>query len=124
MDVTVWAGSLVFVQARFARTTSYGMVEIRPDISAHADGDLPAASLVRVTIFVRRRAGFAGRVLDRLDVRIRRAFIRAFLEPDARVLDGARYRPERLIDADRIMAEYLAWLAPVSQGRLGSEDPQ
>jgi hypothetical protein len=40
------------------------------------------------------------------------------------LLDGARYRPERLIEADRVLAEYLAWLAPVSHGTFESEEPQ
>jgi nitrite reductase/ring-hydroxylating ferredoxin subunit len=120
MDVTVWAGSLVFVQARFRRTTSYGMVEVRPDAPGATPGNDPT-TVVRVTIFVRRRPGPRA-VLDPLDVRVRRHFIRAFLEPDAQLLDGARYRPERLVEADRLMAEYLAWLAPASHGTFGSEE--
>jgi len=126
MDVTVWAGSLVFVQARFTRapggphrTTSYGLVEIVPGTSSD-DGE--PTSVVRITIFVRKRPGVRG-LIDPLDVRVRRQFIRAFLEPDARLLDGARYRPERLIAADRLMTDYLAWLAPVSHGNLASEEP-
>ena len=125
MDVTVWAGSLVFVKATFrrtiegpGRTTSYGMVEIRPEPAP--DGE--SYTRVCVTIMVRRRLGVAAS-LDVLDVEVRRAFIRAFLEPDARLLDGARYRPERFIAADRMMASYLTWLAPVSHGRLGNEGP-
>ena len=115
MDVTVWSGTLIFVAARFRRTTTYGMVEIRP-----LDPDARGHPRTRVTvrIFVRRRRGIRA-ILDPVDVRIRARFIRAFLEPDSRLLDGARYHPDRLVEADRVMIDYLRWLAPVSHGPTG-----
>jgi len=113
MDVTVWSGNLVFVAARVRHTTTYGMVEIVPISSADSE-----RTRVRVHMFVRKRLG----VLDPVDVRIRRAFVCAFLQPDARLLDGAVYHPQRLIEADRVMIDYLNWLAPASHGRALSEN--
>lgn len=113
MDVTVWSGNLVFVRAQFRQTITYGMVEIVPIRDGEND-----RTRVRVHIFVRKRFG----PLDWLDVRIRRAFVRAFLGPDARLLDGAVYHPRRMIEADRVMIDYLNWLAPASHGRTANGD--
>jgi hypothetical protein len=63
-------------------------------------------------------------MIDPIDVRLRRHFIRAFLRPDADLLDGAVYRPQRLVEADRLMIEYLHWLAPVSRGQYPSHPSQ
>lgn len=126
MDVTVWSGTLAFVVAKFhdsrdydersVRTTTYGMTEVR----AIRTGDAPK-SAVRVTIFRRRRRGLTW--LDRLDARIKRNFIRAFLKPDVLLLSGSRYNPDHLIDADREMIDYLSWLAAVSQIESVSKEP-
>jgi hypothetical protein len=125
MDTTVWSGTLAFVMAHFhnsdslpgglndvaPRVTSYGMTEIRPlSIDPHQQ------SLVRVTIFGRRRRGW--RALDQLDVLVKRHFIRAFLRPDTQLLDDARYDPDHLIHADRQMAAYLQWLVTASRGEF------
>ena len=123
MDVTVWGGTLAFVAASFfgpegpemPRTTSYGMVEIRPEVRGRSSA---SKTLVRVHIFVRRGRGAPARV----DALVRRHFIRAFLQPDAQLLNEVRYAPNRLIEADRVMIDYLRWLAPVSHGHLTPED--
>ncbi len=120
MDVTMWSGTLAFVIATFrdggpdglARRASFGMTEIIP-----RDGAADSNSLVRVTLFVRRHGP-----LDPIHARIRSNFVRAFLEPDVRVLDGASYCPERLIAADTTLAEYLRWLASISCGTPSKEE--
>ncbi|MBI1766565.1 MAG: Rieske 2Fe-2S domain-containing protein [Acidobacteria bacterium] len=116
MDVTVWSGTLAFTLAHFhdtdvlrdetPRTTSYGMTEIRPLT--------PTRSLVRVTIWRRRRPGW--RALDQCDVRVKRHFIRAFLKPDTQLLNDVHYDPAHLIGADRQLVDYLRWLASASRG--------
>jgi hypothetical protein len=126
MDTTVWSGTLAFVMAHFhnsdslndaaPRATSYGMTEIRP-----LSSDPHPQSLARVTIFRRRRPGW--RAIDRLDVRVKRRFIRAFLKPDTQLLDDARYDPDRLIHADRQMIDYLRWLVTASRGALKIKEP-
>ncbi len=114
MDVMIWAGALAFVQAKFRqsidgphRTTTYGAVEIAP--APHATSPV---SVVRVTVGVRQRRGWRA-AIDWCDARVRSHFITAFLKPDTHLLKHARYRPERLIDADRVMSDYLVWLASV-----------
>jgi phenylpropionate dioxygenase-like ring-hydroxylating dioxygenase large terminal subunit len=126
MDVTVWSGTLAFVMAKFhdarnfddssIRTTSYGMTEIRG--IGCGEGQ---KSLVRVTIFRRRRRGLSW--LDKLDARIKRNFIHAFLKPDVLLLSRARYNPDRLIDADREMIDYLCWLAAISRLESFCKEP-
>jgi hypothetical protein len=107
MNVTVWAGTNILVTASFARTTTYGMVFVRPidELSTH----------LRTIVWVRRRAGLPARsLLDPLDAWIRRDFIRAFMADDAARGQGVRYNPATLIDADRVMAEYMTWLATLT----------
>ena len=48
---------------------------------------------------------------DPVNVAVRRLFIKKFLTADAIRLNGVRYNPAGLIDADRDMANYLTWLA-------------
>ncbi|HEU4390031.1 MAG TPA: Rieske (2Fe-2S) protein [Blastocatellia bacterium] len=117
MDVTIWSGTLAFVIARFHDSTgpnihgatSFGMTEVCPLGSAP-----DTRSLVRVTIFRRRRARL--KPIDWIDVRIKQRFIRSFLETDVATLDGARYDPDHLIRADNQLVSYLHWLASASRG--------
>jgi hypothetical protein len=108
MSATVWGGPLVLVIARFRRSTSYGLVSIRPV----ADGQ----SVVTIVVWVPRRATGMGRLLDPLNAAIRRSFIRAFLLPDVSAAAGIRHDPATLIDADRELAAYLHWLRSVAGG--------
>jgi len=105
MSVTDWLGNLIFVEARFARTTSYGLLITQP-----LDG---ARTLARIIVFVPRRRTRTGRILDPLDAEIRRGFIRAFLKSDVERTAHLVYRPQRLIPADQILREYLEWLEDV-----------
>ena len=104
MAVTSWGGTMVLVAATFRRTTSYGMVNVTP-----LDG---RRSRVRVVVWVPRRRPF-----DRVDARVRRSFVRAFLLPDVTAAAGTRWSPGTLVDADRTFASYLAWLAGIAAGR-------
>jgi hypothetical protein len=104
MTVTVWAGTMVLVTASFQRTTSYGMVFVRP-IN-------PRQTHLRTIVWVPRRAGRLGRsLLDPLDAAIRRWFIRAFMMEDAVRSEGVGYNPATLIDQDRELRNYFEWLA-------------
>ncbi|MGE3807347.1 MAG: Rieske 2Fe-2S domain-containing protein [Gemmataceae bacterium] len=98
MAITDWCGNLMFATATFRRTRSYGMVITEP---------LPAGKVtVRVLVHVPRRGP-----LDPLRLELRRFFIRRFLASDAGRLDGTDYHPGSLIEPDRDLAEYFAWLA-------------
>src|ERR1051326_3720592 len=99
MSVTDWAGNLVFVKARFARATSYGLLVAHPLDNGK--------TLARVIVFVPRRRTRLGRwLVDPLDARIRRAFIRAFLQSDVERTAGIDYAPHRLTEEDRLLREY------------------
>jgi phenylpropionate dioxygenase-like ring-hydroxylating dioxygenase large terminal subunit len=107
MSVTVWGGTVVLVTAEFRRTTSYGMVFVRPLG--------PRRSHLRTIVWVSRRRGAAARaLLDPLDAAVRRSFIRAFMLDDAVRSEGVGYNPATLIDADRELRDYFAWLAGVT----------
>ncbi|MDB6064191.1 MAG: kshA [Pedosphaera sp.] len=108
MDITVWCGTLVFVRAEFARTTSFGLFNVLPIDSRRTRG--------RVIVWLRRSKSVVGRALfDPLSVAIRRMFIQTFLRSDLPRIAGLRYQPERLIAADGVLADYFAWLEQVSK---------
>ena len=107
MSITVWAGSLILVTASFRRTTSYGMVLVRPLG--------PCRTLMRTIVWVQRGASaFSRAVFDPINTWIRRHFIREFLKQDAVRANGAGYHPTTLIDADSEMLQYFNWLAKIS----------
>jgi phenylpropionate dioxygenase-like ring-hydroxylating dioxygenase large terminal subunit len=104
MSVTVWGGTLILVTAEFRRTTSYGMVFVRPLA--------PGRTHLRTIVWIPRRRGSLRRnLIDPLDARVRRTFIRAFMTDDAVRSDGVGYNPSTLIDADRELRAYFAWLS-------------
>jgi phenylpropionate dioxygenase-like ring-hydroxylating dioxygenase large terminal subunit len=106
MSMTVWCGNLVFVSAKFRRTTSYGLISTVP-----VDADRSAA---RVIVFVpKSKGGWGRKLIDPIDARIRRSFIRRFLQSDVERIAGLKFSPSRLIDADRTLREYLEWLEKI-----------
>jgi hypothetical protein len=103
MNVTDWAGTMFFVRARFRRTQTFGMVSMLPLEKSR--------TLVYVRVSVRRSRHLAGRLLwDAINARVRRFFIRKFLEPDIARSAGTRFNPHRLIAADQCLADYFTWL--------------
>jgi phenylpropionate dioxygenase-like ring-hydroxylating dioxygenase large terminal subunit len=103
MNVTDWAGTLFLVRATFRRTQTFGMVAMLPVDRGR--------TRVFVRVAVRRSRHAAGRVLwDPVSARVRRFFIRKFLEPDVARSAGTAYHPGRLIAADRYLADYFSWL--------------
>jgi hypothetical protein len=53
------------------------------------------------------------RLIDPLDGCIRRLFIREFVRSDVDRSAGIRYHPNRVIPADKMLVEYLAWLQAI-----------
>ena len=116
MIATVWGGTVALVEARFGRgrRATYGVTTISPVDSPGGS----AGTRVEVRVGVRR----GPTLVSALEARVRSNFVRAFLRPDSELLNGARYDPSRLVDADREMIGYLRWLAPVSHGFQQRED--
>lgn len=107
MTFTDWCGNLLFATPTFRRTTSYGMLisePLGPD-RVHVHG----------IVFVRKRNSRLGRwLLDPLHARIRRYFIKEFLQSDARLgTKGLRYNPASLLEGDEELIRYFTWLATV-----------
>lgn len=107
MDVTVWGGSLILVRAQFARTTSFGILNVLPIDSQR--------TRARVIVWVRRsRAALARLSFDPLNAIIRRLMIQAFLRSDLPRIAGLRYQPGNLTAADSVLADYFAWLEKIA----------
>ena len=107
MDITVWAGTVILVTATFRHTTTYGMVFVQPLSETR--------SRMRTIVWVPRRSGtFSKAIVDPIDAWIRQRFIRAFLMDDVLRAAGARYNPNTLIEADREIGNYMAWLAQLT----------
>jgi len=105
MTATDWGGSLIFVRVRFNRTTTYGMVSVRP-----LEGN---KTLVKIVAHLPRTRSI---LLDAAHVRLRLLFIHWFLRSDASRLEGLRVGPMHLIEADRELLAYLQWLVRASNG--------
>ena len=107
MSFTDWCGNILFATPTFRRTTSYGMLisePLGPD-RVHVHG----------IVFIRRRKSRLGRwLLDPVHVRIRRYFIKEFLQSDAKLgTKGLRYNPTSLLEGDEELIRYFTWLASV-----------
>ena len=109
MSVTSWAGVNVLASATFRRTTTYGMVFVRPLARER--------TLLRTIVWIARHGDgpIARHVIDPLAAAIRRNFIQGFLGDDAARAAGARYNPATLIDADRQLKDYFDWLFNISR---------
>ena len=105
MSFTDWCGNIIFATPTFRRTTSYGMFITEPlgRDRVHVHG----------IVFVRRHRRLIGRCLvDPLHVRVRRYFIKEFLQSDVRLgTKGLRYNPAALLDRDQELVRYFDWLA-------------
>lgn len=110
LSSTDYCGTMLFTTATFSKTRSYGSVCTEP----LADGK----TRVNVIVYVpRSKSSLARKLLDPLHAAIRRMFIIKFLSADALRLNGTRYSPYGLIEADRHLADYFTWVAHVSQGQ-------
>ena len=106
MSITVWGGTLIFVEARFRRTITYGLMTVHP-LEHHA-------THCRVIVWVRRSdSGFARFIVDPVNAALRRFFIQTFLRSDLGRMAGVRYAPDRLIEADKPLVSYMDWLRAV-----------
>ncbi len=103
MTVENWNGNLVLVAARFQRTTSYGIVSFIPI-------DRQRTKVRNIVLVPRSQSWIGRRIIDPLDAVIRRSFIQKFVRSDADRSDGIRFRPDRMIGADKLLVDYLAWL--------------
>lgn len=103
VSITSWGGPYVLVEGRFRRAHSRLLVASRP---AGTD-----RTLVDVIVFARRAPSrWGGRLGDRLALRVRRLFTKAFMRYDIDRLSGIRYQPEGLIEQDQELVEYFHWL--------------
>ena len=105
MTVTTWCGNLILVKAKFRRTTTYGVLNFVP-----LEG---GRTWLRDIVWIRRKAGFVGHLIDKVDAEIRRYFIREFVRSDVDRSHGIRFNQNRVIPADKELVEYLNWLQPI-----------
>ena len=108
MSFTDWCGNIIFATPTFRRTTSYGMLITEPLGPADAFTFI-ASSLCG------RASGSLGRLLPHpWHARVRRYFIKEFLDSDARLgTKGLSYNPGGLLEPDEELVRYFDWLASV-----------
>jgi nitrite reductase/ring-hydroxylating ferredoxin subunit len=115
VSISVWAGTLVLVEAHFPRAVSRVLICVEP-----LDGW--RCSLEVFTVVPR----LGGALLTRAVAALRASFVRAFVGADVERLANLGYRPGLLLEADRPLVEYLSWAAelPAAQaaprGRLSA----
>jgi phenylpropionate dioxygenase-like ring-hydroxylating dioxygenase large terminal subunit len=117
ISITSWGGPYVLVEGRFHRAHSRLLVASHP-LDAHN-------TMSHVMAFAARgRRRWLRKVVDPINLRIRRRFTKAFLQYDIDKLQGVRYRPEGLTEQDRELARYFHWLTtlPRSEYEADAED--
>jgi hypothetical protein len=101
MTATNWSGSLVLVSAQLKRTTTYGMVSLRP-----LDED---RVLVQIFSWLPRSRSKAVRLVEPLLAAARLGLIGQFLKEDVKLLNGVRPGMLNLIEADHELSRYFRW---------------
>ncbi|HEY3767553.1 MAG TPA: hypothetical protein VGN44_02670 [Candidatus Angelobacter sp.] len=99
MTATNWSGSLVLVSAQLKRTTTYGMVSLRPLGEEHV--------LVQIFSWLPRSRSKAVRLVEPLLAAARLGLIGQFLKEDVKLLNGVRPAMLNLIETDHELARYF-----------------
>ncbi len=113
ISITVWGGTLVLVEASFARARSFILITVEP----------LSPDQTRLTVLSLARQ--SRNPLHPLALEIRRWLTIAFMGKDLEQLEGVQYRPERLIETDALLVGFLRWLTdlPETQTRHGPSAP-
>jgi phenylpropionate dioxygenase-like ring-hydroxylating dioxygenase large terminal subunit len=102
--IASWGGTVLVVTGQFRRTRSQMLSFIEPTDAEH--------SVQNVLVYARKsRPRVLGWLFDPCRLALRRWFTRGFMHGEFAELAGIRYRPETLIDSDRIMLGFLQWVA-------------
>ncbi|HWF05742.1 MAG TPA: Rieske 2Fe-2S domain-containing protein, partial [Candidatus Angelobacter sp.] len=106
MTATNWSGSLVLVSAQLKRTTTYGMVSLRPLGEERV--------LVQIFSWLPRSRSKAVRLVKPLLAAARLGLIRQFLKEDVKLLNSVRPGMLNLIETDHELARYFRWATGTS----------
>ncbi len=68
-----------------------------------------------IVLVPRSRTALGRRLFDPVDAWLRRWFIREFVRSDVDRSDGIRFDPRRVIEADKVLVDYLTWLKNIHQ---------
>jgi phenylpropionate dioxygenase-like ring-hydroxylating dioxygenase large terminal subunit len=102
--ITCWGGPFVTVTGTFPRVRSYIMIAAQPTENGQ--------TLTEVIVCAPRRPWPA---LKPVSLRMRRLFTKGFMRDDPERLTGVRYNPHTFIETDRVVVEFLQWLAALPQ---------
>jgi aminopyrrolnitrin oxygenase len=103
VTITSWGGPYVLVEGRFGRAHSRLLVASHP-LDEHN-------TLSEVIAFARRgRQPWTRRLVDPINLRVRRRFTQAFLQYDIDKLRGVSYQPTGMTEQDQELARYFEWL--------------
>ncbi len=103
ITITSWCGPYVLVEGQFDRAHSRLLVASHPLDEHNTQSEVIA--------FARRgRRPWTRRLVDPINLRIRRRFTQAFLQYDIDKLRGVRYQPTGMTEQDMELARYFEWL--------------
>ncbi|MEX2139000.1 MAG: Rieske 2Fe-2S domain-containing protein [Pirellulales bacterium] len=108
VSITNWGGPLILVAGRFRRARSLMLIATQPLP--------PDRTLVETIVFAPRSRSIVGRWLQPLGLRMRRCLTQKFLQDDVDRLAGITYSPLTMIEADRDLVEFFAWLSRLPEG--------
>jgi nitrite reductase/ring-hydroxylating ferredoxin subunit len=108
VSITNWGGPLILVSGQFRKARSLMMIATQPLP--------PDRTLVETIVFAPRSRTLVGRLLSPLALRVRRWLTQKFLQDDIDRLAGICYSPLSMIESDRELVEFFAWLARLPQG--------
>jgi nitrite reductase/ring-hydroxylating ferredoxin subunit len=108
ITITNWGGTFVTITGDFERARSRFIIATQP-----LDG---GKTLCEGIVFAPRANNPLSRVLEPMDLAIRRFFTHGYLKDEASRLLGTRYDAARMIPHDRDMIEFFNWVVALPQG--------
>ena len=107
-SLTTWGGTVVLVEVEFKRASSQFIIFLRP-----VDDN---RTLCQVVPYVRKAGRQSGRrLVQPLDMWLRRKFTKAYLVAEVERLGSPRYNPNSFVESDREMVEFFHWVAALPQ---------
>jgi len=105
VSMTNWGGTIIVLTADFPRARSTLISYTEP---------ITEIRCIQNVLVYSRRSRF-GPLADKTRLFIRRLFTHGFMAGEFDTLAGIRYVPDRLLACDRLMVEFLQWIAGLPQ---------
>lgn len=107
-SLTTWGGTIVLVEVEFERASSRFIIFLRP-VDDHR-------TLCQTITYARRAGGRSvRRLVQPLDLWLRRNFTSAYLMAEVERLGNPRYNPKSFVKSDQEMVNFFRWVAALPQ---------